>query len=119
MSNIFDELLLSHITGKSVKENDQGWVSLHSLHSAMAGNPEKCPEAWANSDDGKEILEAAIEIVDSFEGPDISDDGEVFVPEVVAVSFASWLSVSFQVMALKTYTELSSETFSFSCEGGL
>jgi len=73
----------------------------------MAGDRHKSPAEWIQTEDAKSLIEAAQKEVAGFDGLRTDESGEVFAPEVVAISYASWINASFLVMVLRAYTRLS------------
>jgi len=106
MSSIFNDLLPEQVAGGRVAEDGFGWIGLHSLHKAMAGERHKSPAEWIQTEGSKSLIKVAQKEVAGFDGLRTDEGGEVFAPEVVAISYASWINASFLVMVLRAYTRL-------------
>lgn len=100
------------IAGVDIVTDEQGRFNLNALHKASGGEKKNGPSYWLALDSTKALID---EISNSEDPTDLNTDipvftskgkhGGTFAHELLAVSYAGWISPAFQLKVNKTFID--------------
>lgn len=93
------------IAGVEITTDDEGRFNLNALHRAAGGLPKQAPALWKANKSTQELIDQAQQTIGnpivSYEGR----NGGTFAHELLAVSYASWISPAFQLQVNQTFLD--------------
>lgn len=99
------------IAGISIPVDSEGRYNLNALHKASGGNTNKAPAQWMRTQQSREIVQEVIDMqictspIDSVKGGLTQG---TFAHELLAVSYAGWISPKFQLQVNQAFLDMKS-----------
>ncbi|MBD2822123.1 phage antirepressor KilAC domain-containing protein [Xenorhabdus sp. 42] len=108
MLNVINKKTLPVIAGVEITTDAEGRFNLNALHKASGAGSNKAPAQWLRTRSAKELVQGLIDMQKCTSPVNAVKSGEnrgTFAHELLAVSYAGWISPSFQLQVNQTFID--------------
>ncbi|WP_340610828.1 phage antirepressor KilAC domain-containing protein [Xenorhabdus bharatensis] len=108
MLNVINQKCLPVIAGVEITTDAEGRFNLNALHKASGAGANKAPAQWLRTQSAKELVQELIDMQKCTSPVNAVKSGEnrgTFAHELLAVSYAGWISPTFQLQVNQTFID--------------